>query len=86
MNTIQLINDIKTLSAEIKELKKKLRAPWEYVMAAEQEQLELLKRRITPLMCLRAHLRGKTHLSQNPDLSQELAFEVLERYELDQVA
>jgi len=86
MNTTQLINDIKTLSAQIKELKKPLRAPWEYVMAAEQEQLELLKRKVTPLMCLRAHLRGKTHLSQNPELSQELAYEVLERYELDRVA
>lgn len=86
MNTIQLINDIKTLSAQIKELKKKLRTPWERMMAAEQMQLDRLKRRITPLMCLRAHLRGKTHLSQNPELSREFAFEVLERYELDQVA
>jgi len=86
MNTHQLINDIKDHSAQIKELKKRLRTPWERMMAAEQMQLDRLKRKVTPLMCLRAHLRGKTHLSQNPDLSKELAFKVLERYELDQVA
>lgn len=53
-------------AAEIKTIKRVLRAPWDRPMAVEQKHLAALKRKATGLCILRALLRGKHHLQRPP--------------------
>ncbi len=61
-----LVNDIRSLSAECVALKRVLRVPWIRPMGAEQRLHARLSRRLTELFILRAWLRGKLHVTSRP--------------------
>ena len=74
----RLKEDRRALEARIRSLKALLRSTWTEPMATTQRSLRAAKREATELCILRAHLRGKLHLSD-----AELCKEVAQRRMLD---
>jgi hypothetical protein len=74
---------------DIRRLKHALRAPWTRPMAEEQRELCLLKAKATLLYILRAHVRGRCHLTRVPDpkvdrvaYHHDMARRAADRYQL----
>lgn len=65
-STGQLAALLAARAAESHALKGALRQAWTRPMAEEQRALARLRRRITDLCVLRAHLRGRYHLQHAP--------------------
>ncbi|HRG99868.1 MAG TPA: hypothetical protein PLR99_26665, partial [Polyangiaceae bacterium] len=57
---------LRARAEESRALKVLLRATWTRPMAEEQRHLARLRRRITDLCVLGAHLRGRFHLARAP--------------------
>lgn len=74
----RLKEDRRALEARIRSLKALLRTSWTEPMASTQRSLIAAKREATELCILRAHLRGKLHLSD-----AERCKEVAQRRMLD---
>lgn len=66
IDTAELCALINQTAAQIKPVKRLLRAPWTRPMAAEQKQLARLKHKATNLCILRAFCRGKHHRAVPP--------------------
>lgn len=66
IDTAELRALINQTAAEIKPIKRILRAPWTRPMAAEQKTLAVLRRKATNLCILRAFCRGKLHRPKPP--------------------
>lgn len=66
LNHHHLGADLRAISAEIKALKRALRASWSRPMAVEQREHARLKLRATELCALTAFSRGKLHVSRPP--------------------
>lgn len=82
----QLKADRKTLDERILEAKKQLRSTWTRPMGSVQVQLLGLKAQVTELHILRAHVRGRVHLANDPDRCREVAEKLAERYRNEEAA
>lgn len=66
IDTPRLVADLKTLALQARALKARLRRRWTRPMADEQLELHGLARRATALCILRAHTRGRLHVTKRP--------------------
>lgn len=70
-DTAKLVQEIKTLAADLKATKMPLRERWEGDMGHLQAHLAFGKRRATLLCSLRAHTRGRVHIQGSALDAQE---------------
>jgi len=66
LDTRRIRRDVAAGAAEATALKQLLRTTWLRPMADEQRRLLALRRRITELLVLVAHVRGRCHVTSTP--------------------
>jgi hypothetical protein len=82
MNIDMIKNDIRSLEADIRELKTQLRTTWTRPMGHLQTRLLELKEEITELLILRAWARGRFHL-QDIERCRDVSSRRMSEYQLE---
>jgi hypothetical protein len=71
-----MIDDMRSLEAELRPLKQMLRTTWERPMGDEQRRMVVLRRKLTDLFITLALSRGRLHVRSRPrDLAPDATWD-----------